>query len=143
MGESGSSSNSCTEQGFESKQFSRSHIPSIDREELYEEQKSVVRKMLKKEAESFSKTDDDVGRAEELQKDINLIDSVPMQKRYDSIPRPLHAEVKQYVEDFLNRGWIQKSRSAYSYPVMCVRKRDGSLRLCILDYRQFNSKKKN
>ena len=82
--------------------------------------------MLEEEAESFSQTDDDAGCAEELQVDINPTDSVPVQKRYNSIPQPLHAEVKQYVEDLLNRDWIQKSRSAYSSPVECVGKRDGT-----------------
>ena len=95
--------------------------------------------MLQEEAESFSQTDDDVGQAEELQLEINLTDSVSLQKRYNSILRPLHAEVKQYVQDLLNRCRIQKSRSAYSSPVVCVRKRDGSLRLCI-DYQQLNAK---
>ena len=145
--ESGSSSNCCTEQSkeegdFEIKKLPCSHIHSVDTEELSEEQKTIVtivRKMLEEEEESFSQTDDDVGRPEELQVDINLTDSVPLQKRYDSIPQPLHAEVKQYVEDLLNRDWIQKSRSAYSSPVVCVRKRDGTLRLCI-DYRQLNAK---
>ena len=116
-----------------------SYIPDIDTEELTEDQRLIVRKMLLEEAESFSKTDDDVGRAEELQVDINLTDPVPVQRKYTSIPRPLYAEVKQYVEDLLNRGWIQKSRSAYSSPVVCVRKKDGTLRLCI-DYRQLNAK---
>ena len=129
--ESESSSNCCTEQrkeeeDFEIKKPPCSHIPSVDTDELSEEQKTIVRKMLEEEAESFSQTDDDVGRAEELQVDINLTDSVPLQKRYDSIPQPLHAEVKQYVEDLLNRDWIQKSRSAYSSPVECVGKRDGT-----------------
>ena len=132
--ESGSSSNCCTEQrkeeeDFEIKKPPCSHIPSVDTEELSEEQKTIVRKMLEQEAESFSQTDDDVGGAEELQVDINLTDSVPVQKRYNSIPQLLHAEVKQYVEDLLNRDWIQKSRSAYSSPVVCVRKRGGTLRL--------------
>ena len=98
--------------------------------------------MLLEEAESFSKTDDDVGRAEELQVDINLTDSVPVQRKYTGIPRPLYAEVKQYVEDLLNRGWIQMSKSAYSSPVVCVRKKDGTLRLCI-DYRQLIKLEKN
>ena len=129
--ESESSSNCCTEQrkeeeDFEIKKPPCSHIPSVDSEQLSEEQKTIVRKMLEEEAQSFSQTDDDVGRAEELQVDINLTDSVPLQKRYDSIPQPLHAEVKQYVEDLLNRDWIQKSRSAYSSPVECVGKRDGT-----------------
>ena len=69
----------------------------------------------------------------------NLTDSVPVQRKYTAIPRPLYAVVKQYVEDLLNRGWIQMSKSAYSSPVVCVRKKEGSLRLCI-DYRQLNSK---
>ena len=84
--ESGSSSNCCTEQrkeeeDFEIKKPPCSHIPSVDTEELSEEQKTIVRKMLEEEAESFSQTDDDVGCAEELEVDINLTDSVPAQKR--------------------------------------------------------------
>ena len=105
--ESESSSNCCAEQrkeeeDFEIKKPPCSHIPSVDTDELSEEQKTIVRKMLKEEAESFSQTDDDVGCAEESQVDINLTDSVPVQKRYNSIPQPLHAEVKQYVEDLLS-----------------------------------------
>ena len=45
-----------------------------------------MRKMLVEEAESFSKTNDDVERAEELQVDINLTDSVPVQRKYTAIP---------------------------------------------------------
>ena len=39
----------------------------------------------------------------------------------------------------ISHGWISKSKSPYSSPVVCVRKKDGSLRLCV-DYRQLNSK---
>eukprot|EP00794_Sanderia_malayensis_P012340 gene12340-13614_t len=53
--------------------------------------------------------------------------------------KPLYVEVKQYVEDLLNKGWIVKSRSNYSSPVVCVRKKDGSLRLCV-DYRMLNAR---
>ena len=68
--------------------------------------------MLVEEAESFSKTDDDVGSAEDLQVDIKLTDSIPVQRKYTAIPRPLYSEVNKYVEDMLNRGWIQNSKSA-------------------------------
>ena len=81
--------------------------------------------MLEEEAESLSKTDDDVGAAEELQVEINLTDSVPVQKKYTSIPRPLYAEVKQYVEDLLNRGWIQKSRSTIPHLLCAFGKKMG------------------
>ena len=85
---------------------------------------------------SFAK-DDEIGNAEGLLLDINLEDSTPVQQTYNAIPKPLYPEVKQYVEDLLNRGWVQKSRSAYSSPVDCVRKKDGTLRLCV-DYRKLN-----
>ena len=111
--------------------------PDVDLEDLTEDQKIAVVTMLREEAESFSKDDDDVGCAEDLQLKINLSDNRPVQKNYTSIPKPLYSEVKQYVEDLLNRGWVRKSRSAYSSPVVCVRKRDGSLRLCV-DFRELN-----
>ncbi|KAI5613075.1 hypothetical protein C0J50_11435 [Silurus asotus] len=48
-------------------------------------------------------------------------------------------EVKDYIQDLLSKGWIVKSKSPYSAPVVCVRKKDGSLRLCV-DYRLLNKK---
>ena len=47
--------------------------------------------------------------------------------------------MKEYVEDVLASGWVMKSFSSYSSPMVCVRKKDGTLRLCI-DYRKLNSK---
>ena len=61
---------------------------------------------------------------------INLSDETPVQKNYNSIPRPLCPEIKAYIEDLLNRGWKVKSKSNYSSPVVAVRKWDGGLHLC-------------
>lgn len=50
--------------------------------------------------------------------------------------------MKGYVEDLLNRGWIKRSSSNYSYYsslTVVVQKKDGSLRL-YCDYQQLNSK---
>ena len=63
----------------------------------------------------------------------------PVQRNYVGVPRPLLRELKEYVEDLLNRGFIQKSRSSYSSPCVVVRKKDGSMHLCI-DYRELNNK---
>ena len=91
------------------------------------------------ESDSFSKNDEDIGCAEGLKLPINLSDPKPVQKTYTSIPKPLYPEVKQHIEDLLNKGFIKKSTSNYSSPVVCVRKKDGTLRLCV-DYRQLNAK---
>lgn len=95
--------------------------------------------MLQEEVESFAKDDEDVGCIEGLQVNLTLSDPTPVQKTCTSVPRPLYTEVKHYIEDLLNRGWITKSQSSYASPVVCVRKKGGGLRLCI-DYRELNRK---
>ena len=95
--------------------------------------------MLMEESDSFARNDDDIGCIDELQMRINLSDDTPVQKTYRPIAKPLYPEVKQYVEDLLNRRWIRKSNSAYPSPVVCVRKKDGTLRLCI-DYRELSQR---
>lgn len=68
---------------------------------------------------------------------IRLKDDTPIQRAYTSIPKPLYKEVKEYIQELLVKGWVVKSQSPYSAPVICVRKRD--LRLCI-DYRLLNNR---
>ena len=70
---------------------------------------------------------------------VQLTDKVPVQRNYNSIPQPLHKEVREYLIDLITKGWITKSKSSYSSPMVCVRKKDGTLRLCI-DYRGLNTK---
>lgn len=93
--------------------------------------------MLFEECRAFAKDDNDIGCNHDLQMVINLKDDIPVQRAYTSIPKPLLREVKEYVQDLLVRGWIVKSKSSYAAPIVCVRKKDGSLRLCI-DYRLLN-----
>ena len=106
---------------------------------LDEEKTNTVMEMLVDEQSVFAKSNDEIGDIPYLQLDINLTDKIPVQKSYVSVPRLLYNEVKTYVQDLLNREFIRKSTSAYSSPVACARKRDGSLRLCI-DYRALNTK---
>ena len=114
-------------------------LNQFDLSSLSPEQKQSVSKILLEESDSFAQGDGDIGCAEGLQLSIDLSDPTPVQQTYTSILKPLYPDVKQYVEDLLNKGFIKKSRSQYSSPVVCVRKKDGTLRLCI-DYRQLNSK---
>lgn len=113
--------------------------PPVDLSELEENEQLIVREMLRQEAGAFARNDNDVGCVENLELEIQLKDKEPVQKNYISIPKPLYGEVKDYLEDLINRNWICKSRSSYSSPMVCVRKKDGSLRLCI-DYRELNKR---
>lgn len=113
--------------------------PPVDLSHLNEDQQAVVRKMLYEESSAFAQDGSEIGCISSLQMSINLRDDIPVQHAYLSVPKPLFKEVKDYIKDLLAKGWIVKSKSPYSAPVVCVRKKDGSLRLCI-DYRLLNKK---
>ena len=106
---------------------------------LTAEQKRKIRQMLSRERDSFCKDDNDIGCANDLYMKIELTDNTPVAKTYLGVPRSLVGELKEYVKDLLDKGFIQKSRSSYSSPCAVVRKKDGTMRLCV-DYRQLNSK---
>ena len=114
-------------------------LEEIDISHLKSSQQKKVKDMLKKEKNVFSRHSGDIGSIQGLKMEINLKDDEPVKRSYTSIPKPLYREVKEYVEDLLASGWVRKSYSSYSSPMVCVRKKDGSLRLCI-DYRRLNSK---
>lgn len=116
-----------------------SHLQSINLDKLTQAQKKLAQDMLTNEAESFSKNDDDIGCITGLQMNLDLKDTTPVQKNYVAVPKPLYPEVKAYIEDLLNRNFVRKSSSSYSSPVVCVRKKDQSLRLCV-DFRALNNK---
>ena len=46
-------------------------------------------------------------------------------------------ELKEQLQDLMQKGSIQPSASPWGAPVLFVKKKDGSMRLCI-DYRQLN-----
>ena len=47
-------------------------------------------------------------------------------------------ELRTYLEDKLQKGYIRRSKSSAGYPIMFVPKKNGKLRL-VIDYRQLNS----
>nr|XP_023656141.1 uncharacterized protein LOC111837914 [Paramormyrops kingsleyae] len=113
--------------------------PPVDLSQLPEDQRQQVQQMLREECSVFAKDDWDMGCISDLKMDIQLKDNIPVQKTYNTIPRHLYQEVKNHIQDLLNQGLIQESYSSYSSLVVCVRKKDGGLRLCV-DYRQLNEK---
>lgn len=113
--------------------------PPVDLSHLKEHEQQIVRDMLYDESDVFAKSDSDIGCIPSLQLKIHLKDDSPVQTSYNSVPKPLYKEVKEYVQNLLDQGWIRKSISSYSSPVVCVRKKDKSLRLCV-DYRGLNRK---
>ena len=98
-----------------------------------------MQKLLTKECDSFSKSDNGIGNIESLKLKLNVTNSIPVCKPYLKIPTQIYSEMKECIKDLLTNELINTSYSSYASPMVCVRKKDGTMRLCI-DYKDLNKK---
>ena len=111
----------------------------VDLSHLEGEQKEIAEQLLREESDVFCLGPDEHGDCPDLQMELTLTDQVPVVVPHRHIPRPLYEEVKNFINDLISNKWVCESKSNYSSPIVCVRKKDHSLRLCI-DYRALNKK---
>ena len=74
-----------------------------------------------------------------MQHRIPTSNDAPVTQPYRSIPPNQLQEVKEHIKGLLAHRVIVESNSPYAAPVVLVRKKDGSLWLCV-DYRRLNLK---
>lgn len=117
----------------------RPQIESLDLSALSESEQEEVRALLLKHKAVFATSDLDLGCTSLITHDIPLVDDVPIRQRYRRIPPSDYDEVKAHIRKLLDSQVIQESCSPYASPIVLVRKKDGTLRLCV-DYRLLNSK---
>ena len=108
-------------------------LKNFDLLELTAQQQQVARGVILKESDTFTLDDTEIGDVDNYKVNIQSKDRVQVQKNYNRIPKPLFKEIKEYVEDMLNRDWIVRSESTYYLPVVAVTKNNGTFRLCF-DY---------
>jgi len=78
-----------------------------------------------------------VGPTNKLQHRIRLKTDQPIKQRYRPRNPAIQAVINNEVEEMLENGIIEPSRSAWSSPIVVVKKKDGSYRFCI-DFRKVN-----
>ena len=61
---------------------------------------------MREEISIFSVNDQDIGCVKTPQMKINLKNQVLVQQNYNSIPKQLYNDMKDYFEDVLNKQWI-------------------------------------
>jgi hypothetical protein len=64
--------------------------------------------------------------------------TTPISKRAYRMPPKELAEIKTQLQELLDKGFIRMSSSPWGCPALFVKKKDGSLRLCV-DYRLLNA----
>ena len=102
-------------------------------------QRARLQALLNRYAHGFTKDDDDLGYMDAVKHCVHMTDDAPVAQPYRSIPSNQLQEVKEHIKGLLARKVIVESYSPYAAPVVLVRKKDGSLRLCV-DYRRLNAK---
>ena len=106
---------------------------------LEKDKREMLEKVLNKNEDIFSVGDLDIGEVKDFKMELNVVDNTPVKAAYRKVPPHLYTEVRNYVEDMKTNGWIRESFSSYSSPIVCARKKNGGLRLCV-DYRKLNAK---
>ncbi len=107
--------------------------------QLNEEQEGKVRKLLDQYASVFVEREGDLGYTDFIEHQIPLLDEAPVCQRYRRMPPSQYEEVKAHIKQLLEQNVIRESCSPYSSPIIIVKKKDGSIRMCV-DYRQLNAK---
>lgn len=111
--------------------FGESPIPEVWRKRL--------RQKLSKRGNAFSLEEWDVGLAKGVEHHIRLSDPRPFRERSRRIAPADIDDIRRHLKDLLAAGIIKESRSPYASPIVIVRKKNGSVRMCI-DYRTLNNR---
>ena len=93
--------------------------------------------LLNKHCTTFARSPTDLGRTSVTQHSIDTGDAVPIKQRPRRPPRAFEGEEEKIIEAQLEAGVIRESTSAWSSPLVYVKKRDGTTRPCV-DYRKLN-----
>lgn len=114
-------------------------IEAADLTALTPDEQCEVRALLQKYSGIFSAFGGNLGCTNLISHDIPLTDDVPVRQRYRRIPPSEYEAAKAHIRQLLEAQVIRESSSPFASPVVLVKKKDGSLRLCV-DYRLLNSK---
>lgn len=109
----------------------------INEECLNRKQRERLEKLLWEFSDIFAEENGPIGTATGVQHVIPLMTDQPIRVPYRRIPPHQVSEVKNHINELCKQGVITPSVSPYSAAIVVVRKKDGSLRLCV-DYRQLN-----
>ena len=107
--------------------------------ELSEGEKQILLKLLSAQHQVFALTDSELGETDLVEHDIKVTDNIPVVTQARRLPYALRAELERELDRLTSVGCIEPSDSPYASGLVLVRKKDGSLRVCV-DYRGLNKK---
>jgi hypothetical protein len=109
-----------------------------DLQHLMPGEKETAVDMMMKYIDIFSTSNTDLGRASMTKHRIELLNDTPIYQRPRRLPEPVANEIDQQCDELLAVDVIEKSKSPWSSPIVPVKKKDGTIRMCV-DYRKLNT----
>ena len=100
--------------------------------------KKQVMVLLEEFNDVFSIGDGERGETDLVEMTINTGDAAPRKQNVRRIPFAVRQEVAHQLHQMQKNGIIQPSNSPWASPIVLVRKKDRTLKLCV-DYRNLNS----
>uniref|UniRef100_A0A8R1ITM5 RNA-directed DNA polymerase n=2 Tax=Caenorhabditis japonica TaxID=281687 RepID=A0A8R1ITM5_CAEJA len=108
-----------------------------------EEENLEIWELVKEYQDVFALDDKELGRTHVVECEIELSEEAqPIRQKPRPIPLAVRPEIRKMLSKMLCQGVIRESKSPWSSPVVLVKKKDGSVRMCI-DYRKVNKVVKN
>lgn len=104
---------------------------------LLPDQSQALRQLLLQYQQVFSSGPKDVGRTDLVKHKIETGDARPIKIPPRRIPLAKQAEAAKCLQEMKDQGVIQASNSPWSAPLVLVKKKDNSTRVCV-DYRALN-----
>ena len=101
---------------------------------LSEEERAQAHEVITAFQSVFS---DNPGRTNLIQHKIELTSSQPIRCKPYPLPYNMRESLREDIQNMLDMGVIRPSQSPYAAPVVLVRKKDGTNRVCV-DYRKLN-----
>ena len=98
-------------------------------------------RMLMEHHNIFLLERNEIGCTDAAEHVIKLLDTEPFKEHFGCIAPPLVEEVREHLQEMLDRGAIWPPQSPWCNAVVLVRKKDGGLWFCI-DFRRLNSRTK-
>lgn len=104
---------------------------------LDDSQYQAVKQLLSKNSKAIAYSKKDLGHTDMIQHTINTGNAQPIKQNPRRVPLSLRQEVNDEIQRMLDGNIIRSSISPWSSPIVVVRKKDQSIRLCI-DFRKVN-----
>ena len=106
--------------------------------ELDQSQKFKLTSLINKYNHVFSANDFDLGYNNDKPFKIDTGDKIPIKQRAYRVSDAAKEKISKHINELLNQNILEKSNSPWSSPVILVKNKDGSTRMCV-DFRKLNN----